>query len=110
MDVDPVTAGLQPDCRVVWRLPQADPATGQITYTESPQSLPICPPGATPDTIASDCWQLILDNNKCPVNGQLFHVLRTAAEIADGRLPAGTKTGVQCWTCPDSTPRPGCDY
>jgi hypothetical protein len=110
MDVDPVTPGLQPDCRVVYRVPQADPATGQVTYTESPQSLPICPPGATPDTIASDCWQLLVDKSKCPVNGWLTGVLRTAAEIADGPLPAGTKTTMQCWTCPDATSRPGCDY
>jgi len=110
MDVDPVTPGLQPDCRVVFRVPQADATTGQVTYVESPQSLPLCPAGATPDTIASDCWQLIIDSTKCPVSGQLIHVLRTAAEIADGPLPAGSKLGMQCWACADSTSRPGCDY
>ena len=26
------------------------------------------------------------------------------------RCQAGTKIGMQCWTCPDSTSRPGCDY
>jgi len=109
MDVDPVTPGLQPDCRVVYRVPQADAATGMVTYTESAQSLPICPAGATPDTITADCWQVIIDNSKCPVNGQLISVLRTAAEIANGPLAAGTKTGMQCWTCPDFTSRPGCN-
>jgi hypothetical protein len=110
MDVDPVTPGLQPDCRVVYRVPQADATTGNVTYTESPQSLPICPPGATPDTITADCWQLVIDTHKCPVNGQLISFVRTAAEIADGPLAAGTKVGMQCWTCPDLTSRPGCDY
>ena len=37
MDVDPVTPGLQPDCRVVYRLPQIDYTTGKATYTESSQ-------------------------------------------------------------------------
>ncbi len=110
MDVDPVTPGLQPDCRVVYRVPESDSTTGKVTYTESPQSLPMCPPGATPDTITADCWQLILDHAKCPVSGQVFSVVRTAAEIADGPLVGGTKIAMQCWTCPDLTSRPGCDY
>ena len=110
MDVDPVTPGLQPDCRVVYGMPQTDSTTGKVTYSESSQSLPMCPPGATPDTITSDCWQLVIDNTKCPVAGQLMTVVRTAAEIADGPLAGGTKIGLQCWTCPDLTSRPGCDY
>ena len=85
MDIDRVTPGLQPDCRVVYRLPETDPATGKVTYTES-QPLPICPPGATPDTITTDCWKLVIDNPKCPVAGQVVSVVRTAAEIADGPL------------------------
>ncbi len=110
IDVDPVTPGLQPDCRVVYRVPQVDSTTGAVTYTESPQSLPICPAGATPDTITTDCWQLVIDNSKCPINGRIMNVLRTAAEIADGPLAAGTKIAMECWTCTDSTSRPGCDY
>ena len=94
----------------VYRVPQADSATGKVTYTESSQSLPICPAGAMPDTITSDCWQVVIDNVKCPVNGQLISVLRTAAEIANAPLEPGTKIGMQCWTCPDFTSRPGCDY
>jgi hypothetical protein len=69
----------------------------------------MCPPGATPDTITSDCWQIVIDYPKCPVTGQLINVLRTAAEIADGPLVGGTKTVMQCWACPDFTSRPGCD-
>jgi hypothetical protein len=110
MDVDPATPGLQPDCRVVFRIPHTDATTNKVTYTESPQSLPMCQPAATSDTIASDCWQLIIDNAKCPLTGQLVTVLRTAAEIADGRLPAGTKVSMQCWTCPDDSSRQGCEY
>jgi hypothetical protein len=110
MDVDPVTPGLQPDCRVVYRVPEVDSTTGKVTFTESSQSLPICRAGATADTITADCWQLVIDNTKCPVNGQLFNVVRTAAEIANGPLTGGTKIVMQCWTCPDFTSRPGCDY
>jgi hypothetical protein len=74
MDVDPVTPGLQPDCRVVYRVLEVDSTTGKLTYTESSQSLPMCPAGATPDTITADCWQLVIDNTKCTVNGQLVSV------------------------------------
>jgi len=109
MDVDPLTPGLQPDCRVVYRVPETDSTTGKITYTESSQALPICSAGATPDTITTDCWQLVIDYLQCPVNGQLTNVVRTAAEIANGPLTAGTKIAMQCWTCPDLTSRPGCD-
>ncbi len=110
MDVDPVTPGVQPDCRVVYRVPEAEATTGTVTYTEPSQSLPICPAGATSDTITADCWQLVIDKTKCPVTGQIFNVVRTAAEIANGPLTAGTKIAMQCWTCPDSASRPGCDY
>jgi hypothetical protein len=113
MDVDLVTPGLQPDCRVVYRLPQVDATTHQVTWAESPQSLPVCPPGATPDTIASDCWRIVIDTNRCPRNGQSPSILRTAAEIAESPiplLPSGTKVAMQCWTCPDDSSRPGCEW
>lgn len=110
MEVDPMTPGLQPDCRVVYRVPQTDFATGKVTYTESSQSLPRCSPGARPDTITSDWWQIVIDTSKCPVTGQIPTILRTAAEIANGLLVGGTKIGMQCWACPDFTSRPGCDY
>ncbi len=110
MDVDPVTPGLQPDCRVVYRTPQIDPNTSQMTYVENPQSLPMCPPGATKDTVTSDCWQIVYDTAKCPGTGQMISVVRTAAEIAGGPLAEGTKIEMQCWTCPDLVSSPGCDY
>jgi hypothetical protein len=109
MDVDPVTSGLQADCRAVYRVPQGDFSTGPVTYIES-QSLPPCPPGATPDTIAEDCWQLVDDPQKCEADGRLINFMRTAAEIDDGPLAEGTKLGIQCWTCAGLTSTPGCNY
>jgi hypothetical protein len=108
MDVDPVSPGLQPDCRVVYRTPRTTSGS-QIIYEES-APLPICPPGATPETVASDCWQLAYDLAKCPGTGQLITIVRTAAEIAAGPLTEGTKIGMNCWTCPDLVSAPGCQY
>ena len=34
--------------------------------------------------------------------------LRTGAEIDNGLLAAGTRFGIQCWTCADLTSSPGC--
>jgi hypothetical protein len=110
MDVDLRTPDLQPDCRVVFRTLQLDP-DGTPRYVEPTDSMPRCQAGATPATITSDCWQVLHDHTKCPESGQVFQVLRTAAEIADSpRLEGGTKLAVQCWTCPDEQSRPGCDY
>jgi hypothetical protein len=89
-------------------VPEGDFSTGPVTYTESP--LPPCPPGATPETIAQDCWQVVHDNKKCRGNGQLINFMRTAAEIDDGPLAGGTRLGIQCWTCADLTSTPGCSY
>ena len=113
-DADPSTPGLQPDCRVVYRTPQLDPLDpNRVIYVESPTSLPVCQAGATADNIAEDCWQLANDLTKCPANGQWIQVLRTVQEILAGPLPAGTKVGMQCRTCPDSLTgaavAPGCE-
>jgi hypothetical protein len=110
VDTDLVTPGLQPDCRVVYRVPFVDPNYPFVTYTESPTSLPMCKPTDTSATITTDCWQLTIDRDKCPVNGQLVQVLRTAAEIAQGALTPGTKIGMNCRTCPalSSPGVPGC--
>jgi hypothetical protein len=112
VDTDLVTPGLQPDCRVVYRTPDPiDPKNPTVqTYTENPTSLPMCSPQDTAGNVATDCWQLTIDRDKCPVNGQLVQVLRTAAEIAQGPLTPGTKIGMQCRTCPalSSPAIPGC--
>jgi hypothetical protein len=95
--------GVQADCRVVWRKPVPDPNDpNKIIYEESPESLPQCPPGSTMGQVETDCWQLTIDKNKCPVNGQLINVLRTADEIKErAQLEPGTKVGMQCRTCTD---------
>jgi hypothetical protein len=87
---------LVPDCRVAFRYLQSDG-----TYKEDPASLPRCPDGATQGNVDTDCWQLTQDADKCPGLGQLITVLRTAAEISAGPLPAGTEVGMQCRTCTD---------
>ena len=114
VDADPVTPGLQPDCRVVYRTPKLDPLDAtRLIFEEIPASLPVCPSGATAGTVTQDCWQLSNDPAKCPGSGQWIQILRTAQEILDGPLPAGTKVGMQCRTCPDSlsaaTVAPGCE-
>ena len=107
--------GVQADCRVVWRTPGPDPKDStKIIYTESPESMPQCPPGSTQGRVDQDCWQLTSDRNKCPVNGQLIQVLRTAQEVKDNpQVQAGTKVGMQCRTCIEGAlgdSAPGCNY
>jgi hypothetical protein len=109
MDVDPATPGLQPLCRVAYRTPTTL-SSGQVVYEESPESLPMCDPGATSSNAQRDCWQLVYDTAKCPGTGQLITLVRTAAEIAAGPLTEGTTIAMQCWTCPDLVSAPGCDY
>ncbi|MBN2574180.1 MAG: VWA domain-containing protein [Deltaproteobacteria bacterium] len=103
VDTQPDEPGVQADCRVVWRTPYPDPKDPtKVLYQEDPNSLPQCEPGATSGNVPEDCWQLTTDDVKCPVNGQLINVLRTAAHIAESKqLPPGTKVGMQCRTCTD---------
>ncbi len=102
LDTDVNTPGLQPDCRVVYRIPEVDPANpNNIIYQENSASMPQCPVGATQGNVDADCWQLGNDTTRCPINGQTISVLRTAAEIQAGPLAAGTKIGMQCLTCSD---------
>jgi hypothetical protein len=116
IDTDLGTAGVQADCRVVFRNPKPDKADPtKITYEESPTSMPQCPPNAVQGSVTEDCWQLTSDKVKCEVNGQLIQVLRTKDEIAkDPTIPAGTKVGMQCRTCTDPIKgfpvATGCDY
>jgi hypothetical protein len=117
VDTDLNKAGVQADCRVVWRTPYQDPKDPtKVLYKEDPNSLPQCPTGASSGNVEKDCWQLTVDKEKCKVNGQLINVLRTAAEIAQSKqLAPGTKVGMQCRTCTDPIPtaksvQQGCDY
>jgi hypothetical protein len=113
VDADLVTPGLQPDCRVAYRVPKTD-GSGRIVYDEEAAGLPLCPTGATNGKVSVDCWQLVSDTTTCPASGQLVQVLRTQAEISEGSLIAGTKVGMNCRTCPatlpGAVPVPGCDY
>jgi hypothetical protein len=110
-DSDLSTAGLQPDCRVVFRTPQQDPNDPtKIMYVESQATLPQCPATATIGNVAADCWQLTNDTNRCPVNGQLVTVLRTAAELAAGPLVPGSQVGLHCHVCPTGATTAGCSY
>jgi hypothetical protein len=112
VDTDSTTAGVQADCRVAIITPATDPIDPtQIVWLEDTVGLPQCSAGASSGNIAADCWQLATDFTKCPVNGQLVNVLRTASEISAGPLPMGTRIGVQCQTCPSPiTAASGCDY
>jgi hypothetical protein len=108
-DSDLSTSGLQPDCRVAYRTPEPDPnEMTKVIYVESPTSLPECDAGATSGNVATDCWKLTNDTTKCPVNGQLVNVLRTAAEIAAGPLAPGTQVGLHCHICPTGATTAGC--
>ena len=120
IDTNTKKDGLQPDCRVVWRIPKPDPANPNKTiYEESSTGLPICPDGATNGNVTTDCWQLVTGteaDTKCPpkpplTHGQLINVLRTAQEVKDKpQLDPGTKIGMQCRTCTDDLPNPTPEY
>jgi hypothetical protein len=116
VDTDLATAGIQADCRVVWRIPIQDPNNPtKIIYEESPTAMPQCAAGATNGNVSEDCWQLTNDTTKCPINGQLIQVLRTHQEVLDKpQLDLGIKVGMQCRTCPDPVSNPaivaGCEY
>jgi hypothetical protein len=110
LDTDPNTPGLQPDCRVVYSIPDA---TG--VYTESPNSMPRCDLNQSDTTQpVYPCWKLVNDLTKCPGAsgaglGQLVNVVR---KPGDPPLTPGTKLDMQCLTCPDvtsgATVAPGC--
>ena len=115
VDTDLATPGVQADCRVVFRVPQPDPANpDRVIYVENPESMARCDPGQSDDTQpAYPCWKLVNDTTRCPVNGQIISVVRQPSERSTPLEP-GTKIGMQCLTCHDPIPgapvNPGCDY
>jgi hypothetical protein len=115
VDIDSATPGVQADCRVAYRVPVIEPS-GMLRYDESALGLPQCPANAVNGNVSTDCWQLTSDETRCPqsFSGQLVNVLRTAQEISDGPLTAGTLLSMQCRTCPVADPGavvdPGCNY
>jgi hypothetical protein len=96
------------------RIPTTNPNNPtKIVYQDS--ALPQCPPGSSYGKVATACWQLESDQDRCPQSGQLVAVLRMAQELADKpRLDTGTKLQMQCRTCPQTPPGwpkgAGCDY
>jgi hypothetical protein len=118
-DTNLTTPGLQPDCRVVWKIPSIDPKDStQLVYTDGTTPLAQCPAGATNGGVTADCWQLWQDATKCPISGQLVTALRTAQEIASApQLAPGTQLSLQCRTCdttstldPSSATYQACNY
>jgi hypothetical protein len=112
LDSDLATPGLQPDCRVQWLIPVADPIDPtQFTWQVDPTSLALCAAGAQPGNVTADCWQLAADNQRCPLYGQEIQIVRTAAELAASpQLLAGTKVQMSCRVCPTGGTDPGCAY
>lgn len=116
VDTDLTTTGVQADCRVAYLRPAVDPNSALTYDTEDPAGLPQCAASALNGNVPETCWQLASDFSKCPATGQLVNVLRSAADIAQygPLLPAGTKLGMHCRTCPatlpGAVPVPGCDY
>ncbi len=104
---------------MAYRRPVIDPNNpSNVTYTEDPQGMPECDTGSTPvnGNVPETCWYLGHDTTKCPVNGQIIQVARSAADIQQygQQLPAGTKVGMQCRTCTgfldqNNKPLPGCN-
>ncbi len=98
-------------CRVAYSRPNPDPTQPNV---EDPVGMPECATGQTTN-VSDNCWYLAQDTQKCPANGQLVQIARSAADIAQygQQLPAGTKVDMECRTCTDfrdstGSPLPGC--
>jgi hypothetical protein len=112
VDSDLTTAGVQGDCEVRWETPREDPQDPtKVIYIYDPQLMPQCPAGAINGNVAEDCWQLTMDIAKCPANGQLVNVLRTAEQISNARqIMPGTRVHMKCHVCLAGSTDPGCNY
>jgi len=111
LDTDLVTPGVQPECSVGVRVPQPDPNDPtRIIYVET-AVVTQCPVGATNGNVSADCWQMSEDKDKCPINGQLITLLRTAQEIqSKPQIDPGTKLHLICQVCDPGSIEPGCLY
>jgi hypothetical protein len=108
VDMDATTPGLQPSCEVHLQYPVPDPADASKTVMiEQVDAIPRCPVAS--GDVAQDCWQLATDTARCPATGQVFTLLRPAAEIARGPLEPGTRLRVACQVCTAGYTA-GCDY
>jgi hypothetical protein len=115
--------GLQPDCRVAYRMPKAvtdSKGRTSIVFEESPDSLPMCDASRTPD-----CWELKLGNAngtadeqdtaaRCPAKGTMPSQMINVVRRPENTLPDNTKVVMQCLACvdvPDGVkPGKGCNY
>ena len=115
LDVDPLSPGVQADCRAVWWLPVVDPMNpSRVVHQESPTSMPQCAPEAANGAVPTDCWQLTYDPIQCPASGQRISVLRTPDEVRDKpQLDPGTTLKMECRSCPflpaGVAAQPGCE-
>jgi hypothetical protein len=115
VDQDPVAPDLQADCRVAFRMPVVSSGDAPtVSYVEQP-SLPRCPRDSENGNVRETCWDLTVDKDRCPLSAhQKIKLLRTAADLATGPIPGGTKLKVVCQVCPamsaGSAAVPGCDY
>jgi len=111
VDTDPAAPGLQPDCLVFYLNPVTGP-NGQVNHVKDPTPLFGCEDGASPETVAADCWRLLNDTTRCPGQGQWVDVVRTAAEIAQTpQIPVGTELSMQCQVCTSAnSAAPECTY
>lgn len=92
----PAEVGQTGTCTVKYLTPLSSADGGANVYREDPNSLPTCPADAASGAVAQDCYTLSVDANLCPGSQRLVQVLRTAAELAAGPLPDGTKLKVSC--------------
>jgi hypothetical protein len=94
------------DCRVAYSRPSTDPKNP--ANVEDPNGMPECAAGQTTN-VSANCWYLAQDTTKCPANGQLVLIARSADDIKNNgvQLPAGTKVDMQCRTCTDFVDQTG---
>src|ERR1017187_38465 len=113
--VDPNTG--KHDCRVAYNRPSTDP--NNPANVEDPFGMPECSAGpidaGQTTNVSTNCWHLVQDIARCPANGQLVMVARSAVDIATygQQLPTGTQLDMQCRICstsPSAVQVEGCNY
>ncbi len=89
------------DCRVAYTRPSADP--NNPANVEDAVAMPECAAGQTIN-VPTNCWYLVNDTTKCPANGQMVQVARSANDISmwGQQLSAGTQLDMQCRICSTS--------
>ena len=111
LDTDLTTPGLQPDCRVVDAIPDA-----QGTLVEQPNAMPQCDPNLSDAAQPSlPCWKLVYDLTQCPgaQGANVGQLVNFVSPPGTPTLLAGTTVEMQCQTCTDipsgAAVAPGCN-